>query len=96
MSATTTPYAFDLAANLENLPIGALVQTLPGFEKTELELAGRLLGSGELAASSVHYLLEANTLPGMTATSLVPKACAHVGIDYTELCDRIVRLSLGR
>lgn len=43
-----------------------------------------------------HYLLEANTLPGMTATSLVPKACAHVGIDYTELCDRIVRLSLGR
>jgi D-alanine-D-alanine ligase len=43
-----------------------------------------------------HYLLEANTLPGMTATSLVPKACAHIGIDYAELCDRIVRLSLQR
>jgi D-alanine-D-alanine ligase len=43
-----------------------------------------------------HYLLEANTLPGMTAVSLVPKACAAVGISYTELCDRIVRESLGR
>ncbi len=43
-----------------------------------------------------HYLLEANTLPGMTATSLVPKAAAAVGISYTELCDRIVRESLAR
>lgn len=43
-----------------------------------------------------HYLLEANTLPGMTATSLVPKAAAAVGISYTELCDRIVRESITR
>ncbi|HEU4928864.1 MAG TPA: D-alanine--D-alanine ligase [Candidatus Krumholzibacteria bacterium] len=43
-----------------------------------------------------HYLLEANTLPGMTATSLVPKAAATVGISYAELCDRIVRQSLAR
>jgi D-alanine-D-alanine ligase len=43
-----------------------------------------------------HYLLEANTLPGFTATSLVPKACAVVGISYTELCDRIVQLALSR
>lgn len=43
-----------------------------------------------------HYLLEANTLPGMTATSLVPKAAAVVGISYAELCDRIVRESLAR
>ena len=43
-----------------------------------------------------HYLLEANTLPGMTATSLVPKAAAAVGMSYTELCDRIVRESLAR
>ncbi len=43
-----------------------------------------------------HYLLEANTLPGMTSTSLVPKAAAAVGISYTELCDRIVRESLAR
>lgn len=43
-----------------------------------------------------HYLLEANTLPGMTANSLVPKALAHVGVDYNELIDRILRLSLAR
>jgi D-alanine-D-alanine ligase len=42
------------------------------------------------------YLLEANALPGMTATSLVPKACKHVGIDYRELCDRILRLALDK
>jgi D-alanine-D-alanine ligase len=43
-----------------------------------------------------HYMLEANTLPGMTPTSLVPKACAAVGMSYTELCDWIVRKSLAR
>lgn len=42
------------------------------------------------------HLLEANTLPGMTATSLVPKSCAPLGITYQELCDRLVRLALGR
>jgi D-alanine-D-alanine ligase len=41
-----------------------------------------------------HYFLEVNTLPGMTSTSLVPKAAKKVGIDYTELVDRILRLSL--
>jgi len=43
-----------------------------------------------------HYFLEVNTLPGMTSTSLVPKAAKHVGIDYTQLVDRILRLSLNR
>jgi D-alanine-D-alanine ligase len=43
-----------------------------------------------------HYLLEANTLPGMTSTSLVPKSLAHVGVDYNELIDRILRLSLDK
>jgi D-alanine-D-alanine ligase len=42
-----------------------------------------------------HYVLEVNTLPGMTSTSLVPKPAKHVGIDYTELVDRILRLSLS-
>jgi len=43
-----------------------------------------------------HFLLEANTLPGMTAASLVPKACAAAGISYAELVDRIVKRSLAR
>ncbi|MHB8876774.1 MAG: D-alanine--D-alanine ligase [Myxococcaceae bacterium] len=43
-------------------------------------------GAGEV------FLLEVNTLPGMTATSLLPKIAAGRGIDFTELC---VRLLLG-
>jgi D-alanine-D-alanine ligase len=37
--------------------------------------------------------LEVNTIPGMTATSLLPKAAAAVGIDFPQLCRRIVELS---
>jgi D-alanine-D-alanine ligase len=40
------------------------------------------------------YCLEANTLPGMTGTSLVPQAAAAAGISFPELCERIVRLAL--
>lgn len=39
------------------------------------------------------FCLEANTLPGMTATSLFPKAAAAAGISFPDLCDRIVRLA---
>jgi D-alanine-D-alanine ligase len=39
------------------------------------------------------YCLEINTIPGMTATSLLPKAAAEVGITFPQLCQRIVELS---
>jgi len=39
------------------------------------------------------YCLEINTIPGMTATSLLPKAAAAVGLTFPELCRRIVELS---
>jgi D-alanine-D-alanine ligase len=42
-----------------------------------------------------HFFLEVNTLPGLTSSSLVPKAARAVGIDYTELIDRILRLSMA-
>jgi D-alanine-D-alanine ligase len=35
-------------------------------------------------------ILEVNTLPGMTATSLVPKIAAGLGLDFPELCERIL------
>ncbi len=41
-----------------------------------------------------YYCLEINTLPGMTATSLVPKAAAAAGISFPELCDTIVKLAV--
>jgi D-alanine-D-alanine ligase len=40
------------------------------------------------------FVLEINTIPGMTPTSLLPKACNAVGISYPELCERIIQLSL--
>jgi D-alanine-D-alanine ligase len=40
------------------------------------------------------FCLEANTLPGMTSTSLLPKAASAAGIPFPELCDRIVSISL--
>lgn len=42
------------------------------------------------------YCLEMNTLPGMTGTSLVPKAARAAGIEFPELCERIVGLALAR
>ncbi len=37
------------------------------------------------------YVLEVNTLPGMTPTSLLPKIAAGAGIDFATLCDEILR-----
>lgn len=42
------------------------------------------------------YCLEANTLPGMTPTSLLPKEAEAVGIDYPSLCEKIVEISLDK
>lgn len=40
------------------------------------------------------FCLEANTLPGMTPTSLLPQEAAAVGIDFGELCERILACAL--
>lgn len=39
------------------------------------------------------YCLEANTLPGMTPTSLLPQEAAVVGIDYPNLCEKLMEIS---
>jgi D-alanine-D-alanine ligase len=41
-------------------------------------------------------VLEVNTLPGMTETSLLPKAAAAAGMNYAELCQIMVNLALQR
>ncbi|MGG6310922.1 D-alanine--D-alanine ligase [Paenibacillus macerans] len=43
----------------------------------------------------VPYVLEVNTLPGMTANSLLPRSAKAAGISYSELLDRIIELSLA-
>ena len=49
-----------------------------------------------LTESGDAYCLEANTLPGMTPTSLLPQEAAVVGYSYEQLCDTIISLSLHK
>ena len=39
------------------------------------------------------YVLELNTIPGFTETSLFPKAAREAGIEFPALCDRIMRMA---
>ena len=42
------------------------------------------------------YLLETNTIPGMTPTSLLPQAAAEAGLPFGALLDRLIELALER
>ncbi|MEY2667697.1 MAG: hypothetical protein RJA59_335, partial [Pseudomonadota bacterium] len=62
----------------------------------DAETAFRVLGCAGAArvdfivVEGTPYVLEVNTLPGMTGTSLVPKIAAGKGIPFPELCERIL------
>ena len=47
-----------------------------------------------LSSENKLYCLEVNTLPGMTETSLVPKAAKAAGIEFGQLVEKIVNLAL--
>jgi D-alanine-D-alanine ligase len=49
-----------------------------------------------LSDSGDPFVLEANTIPGMTEASLLPEAAAAAGINYVDLCARIIALSRVR
>lgn len=49
-----------------------------------------------LRADGTPFVLEANTIPGMTETSLLPKAAAAAGLSFLGLCEEIARLSWQR
>jgi len=59
-----------------------------------LKLGGCARIDFRMASDGTFYCLEANTLPGMTQTSLIPQAAAAAGISFPELCDRIVQLAV--
>ncbi len=40
------------------------------------------------------YILEVNTIPGMTATSLVPKAAAATGLAFGDLCEKLLFMAV--
>ncbi len=58
-----------------------------------LKLAGCARIDFRLGPDGEFYCLEANTLPGMTGTSLVPQAAAAAGMSFPELCERIAMLA---
>jgi D-alanine-D-alanine ligase len=59
-----------------------------------LKLSGCARIDFRMTSSGEFYCLEANTLPGMTATSLVPQGAAAAGISFPELCERIALLAV--
>jgi D-alanine-D-alanine ligase len=84
MSEEIFPADLKPAVTAECQRLGLLahrVLKLGGYSRVDF----RLTPEGQL------FCLEANTLPGMTATSLLPQAARAVGIEFAELCDRICR-----
>ena len=90
---------------------GSTIETCPaqiGEENTRkvqrlAEQAYRALGLQTYARIDVMlkengeaYCLEANTLPGMTPTSLLPQEAREIGMSYGELCEHIIDISLKK
>lgn len=90
---------------------GATIETCPAKVSDELTLkiqeeavkAYEALGIEVYArmdfmvdANDNVYCLEANTLPGMTPTSLIPQEAAAIGVSYEELCEKIIDISLKK
>ena len=61
-----------------------------------LKLSGYSRSDFRLDAEGRLWCLEVNTLPGMTATSLLPQSAAASGIPFQQLCDQICRLALDK
>src|SRR3989338_7363268 len=49
-----------------------------------------------LAENDAYYVLEVNTIPGFTSTSLLPKAARVMGIDFDRLCLQLAGLAYGK
>jgi D-alanine-D-alanine ligase len=56
---------------------------LQGYSRTDMIVSDRDI-----------YVLETNTIPGMTPTSLLPQAAAEAGMDFSALLDRLIELAL--
>ena len=82
-------------APLTEAEISALEKaTRRGFEA--LRLRGYARFDFILDETGTPWCLEANTLPGMTPTSLLPQAAAAAGLSYDELCERMILMAVSR
>jgi D-alanine-D-alanine ligase len=69
-------------------------QALRAFRALGLVVYGRV--DVLLSDSGDPFVLEVNTIPGMTEASLLPESAAAAGIGYVDLCARIIALSRAR
>ena len=67
---------------------------LAAYKALNVEVYGRV--DVLLTDDGRPYVLEINTIPGMTGSSLFPKAARAAGISYGELCTKIAELSLNQ
>ncbi len=81
-----TPAHVDAAATLR-----AQELSVKAFHALQLAVYARM--DLIMTEAGEWFLLEANTLPGMTPTSLLPQEAAAVGIDFSALCCKIIALS---
>ncbi len=66
---------------------------MAAFKSCGTEVYGRV--DVMLRADGEPFVLEINTIPGMTSSSLLPKAALAAGIEFPDLCVRIIELSLA-
>ena len=79
---TTYPFPSD--------PFLAKVQQLAVDSYRALDCRGMVRIDFRINRDGDPFILELNTLPGMTEHSLVPKAAAKMGLSFPELCDKII------
>lgn len=66
------------------------------YKALHLDAYGRVDFIMENTEEKVLYCLEANTLPGMTPTSLIPQMGEAMGMSYGELCEKIIEVSMEK
>jgi D-alanine-D-alanine ligase-like ATP-grasp enzyme len=49
-----------------------------------------------LSKKEIPYILEVNTIPGMTETSLLPQAAAAIGLGFDEVCEIILTQAMAK
>lgn len=81
------PFEPEATARIEAAALGAF-KAVGGRDYARVDVMVRADGEPEV--------LEVNTLPGMTETSLLPKAAAAAGLTYPELCQRMIDLARER
>ena len=65
-----------------------------GYQALALQAYGRL--DFMMTEEGDMYCLEANTLPGMTPTSLLPQEAQAVGMNFAALCEELIKISLAK